>query len=702
MPLMGFGQYALINEIGWVDSTEDKVWVEFYIFDIEEIDVSEINLYFKNKLIWFPDGLIVESEYFSIELDASLFENEHSQKSIFATGHDELELIYDGSLLHAAPMKCIPTGASLAWQGFTFVYTSQPSRNQANSIESIGVNPVELELSKPGGFYSQEIVVESNSALSNNQMVHWNMGDVPITKGSDVMLSLGIEVESGAEAAELAYIEASGYQLNPVGIIHTAEIRCFQVFDQGCPVSEISRNTYFLRDEDDTKYQLPVISITSEDKSFFGPKGIYGYGESGINFDLRGANWERPATIEYFDGGEQLLQQNIGVRIRGKSSRYSPQKSFKIYAREEYGKKKLDNVFFPQLGDEKLKRINIRTPHNDFINSLLTDHVAMKMAEEMNIDAPKSERCVLYLNGEFWGIYALQESIDEHFVETNFDIEDAEVLIVDSDKEWPFGYAEILNFALNKKDLQAEDMNYLRARIDLPSMMEYYALQIYLANWDWPQKNVKAWLGEEGEPLRYFFFDGDACFNKIEHKSLERFHPQLNTADHSALFSLLMTNQKFRSDFMSVLLNNMETKFSTPEVLDLITKAAEEIDPLINQQIARWGYPQSKIAWENSVQSMNLFAIYRKAELMKSIESLFGSLVPVYPNPVFKGQTIFFDSFGLFSGTFSFEVFDNSGRIVAQGQSSDDQIADLNLESGNYVILLNNGQVSRPARITID
>ena len=153
---------------------------------------------------------------------------------------------------------------------------------------------------------------------------------------------------------------------------------------------------------------------------------------------------------------------------------------------------------------------------------------------------------------------------------------------------------------------------------------------------------------------------------------------------------------------MSVLLNNMETKFSTPEVLDLITKAAKEIDPLINQQIARWGYPQSKIAWVNSVQSMNLFAIYRKAELMKSIESLFGSLVPVYPNPVFKGQTIFFDSFGLFSSTFSFEVFDNRGRIVAQGQSSDDQIADLNLESGNYVILLNNGQVSRPARITID
>lgn len=703
IPYFGFAQYALINEVGRVEESPDSVWVEFYVSELQVIDRSQLKLYFNNRLIWFPDTEVSEDSYFSIVLDADLVGQNGVEKSVFSPGHIDLELIYNSSLLHAAPMKCIPEGSSLMWQGFSFVYSAQPSRNQENNDQVLALSPVQLDLNFLGGSYDESVDVLVLNNLNQDQSVHWNKGEVPVKSSSDLFPSTGLRVQSGdGGAAELAYIEASGYQIEPLGTIATAEVRSFQVFEKGCPVSEVSRNTYFIGSGDAQRYNLPIVSITTNDAALFGAQGIYGYGESGINFDLRGKKWEKPATIEYFEGGELKLQQNIGLRIRGKSSRYSPQKSFKVYAREEYGKKKLDNVFFPSLGDEKLKRINLRTPHNDFINSLLTDHVAMQLAKSMNVDAPKSKRCVMYLNGEFWGLYTLQESIDEHFPETNYNVDDEDVLIVDSDQEWPAPYADILNYVKVRTQISDDDLIFLEDRIDLPSMMEYYALQIYLANWDWPQKNVKAWLSSEGEPLRYFFFDGDACFNRIDHPSIERFYPDLNTLDHSNVFSALMTNSTFRSEFMSVLLSKMRDDFSAPNVLAEIGKAEQEIDHLMNDQIARWGYPQSKIAWENSVQSMNLFAIYRQAELMESIESLFGSLVKAYPSPMASGSTLYFDSFGMFSSDYDYQIFDLSGRVVAEGQSSNDQIDNLQLESGSYIALLNANGFSRPSKFTVD
>ena len=30
------------------------------------------------------------------------------------------------------------------------------------------------------------------------------------------------------------------------------------------------------------------------------------------------------------------------------------------------------------------------------------------------------EPCIIYLNGEYWGIYGIREKIDEHYIEDNY------------------------------------------------------------------------------------------------------------------------------------------------------------------------------------------------------------------------------------------------------------------------------------------
>ena len=51
-----------------------------------------------------------------------------------------------------------------------------------------------------------------------------------------------------------------------------------------------------------------------------------------------GKDWERPIHVEWFEtAGDSVLAQNVGVRIQGSSSPALPQKSLRLYAKNDYG-----------------------------------------------------------------------------------------------------------------------------------------------------------------------------------------------------------------------------------------------------------------------------------------------------------------------------------------------------------------------------
>lgn len=607
------------------------------------------------------------------------------QEGVFSNYHPEVQLLKNGESIDRFPERCIPTGGSQVKFEGEWKYIAEATPQEENSEDFLEMQEQVVNLNVDGGYYDYRPVLDYDGILYPNSELKWNDGSVELNAESANLDAHTFPFD--APNAELSYIEASGYQIPPQGDIHTAIVRQFQVYQYGCPVGPVLRKTFFLGNGENSRYQLPVVSINTADDNLFSDDGIYGYGETGINFDYRGKDWERPATVEYFENGQLKLSQNIGLRIRGKSSRYSPQKSFKLYAREEYGTKKFENVFFPELGDNKLKRLNLRTPHNDFIRSMTADHLAAKLVEDLDIDAPMSERCVLYVNGEYWGLYSLQESMDNHYPETRYDVNDDDVLEVDNDRAFPAEYQQVIDFVTAKNSLSDADLSWLGARVDLNSMKEYYAAQILFANWDWPQKNVKAWLStEENVPLRYFFFDCDACFQRTDHEGIQRFYPERNTADHSVLFSTLMTHKGFRDGFFETYLGLLKGPLKTQNLLDGVRAATQEIEPYIDQHIARWGYPQSRSAWEASVESIELFSIKRSAEVLDDIEEILGGNVNVYPNPARSGDVINLSSFGLLDKSFVYTIYDLSGKRVQSGTGLGGSIQLSNLASGQYFL----------------
>ena len=124
----------------------------------------------------------------------------------------------------------------------------------------------------------------------------------------------------------------------------------------------VTSKTYFITKEELSQFQrFTVISlVTDPDNLFDADRGIMvlgnlfmEYKKSGkydpdkpfdfhkeCNYCSKGSDWEREVSMSFFVNGELTIDQNVGIRIKGQSTRDMPQKSFSVYARKKYGKKK--------------------------------------------------------------------------------------------------------------------------------------------------------------------------------------------------------------------------------------------------------------------------------------------------------------------------------------------------------------------------
>ena len=154
--------------------------------------------------------------------------------------------------------------------------------------------------------------------------------------------------------------------------------------------SEINSRTYFVTTDELAVYQdFTVVSIVTNPENLYDPDiGIYVTGtmyqewkksdeydpkqspwdkNGKCNYFQRGKEWEREAFVTIFEKGEKLVQQNMGIIIKGASTRNNAGKSFNLHAKKKYGKSSLDAELFKDNYDIKGKLIegDIKIPSVD-------------------------------------------------------------------------------------------------------------------------------------------------------------------------------------------------------------------------------------------------------------------------------------------------------------------------------------------------
>jgi len=127
-----------------------------------------------------------------------------------------------------------------------------------------------------------------------------------------------------------------------------------------------------------------------------------------------------------------------GIRIHGGRSRaVSPKKSYRIYFRKSYGGPgRLGYALFEDSVVTKFDKLVLRAGYNDAFSYLneeleptvqstgaayIRDQVVRNLHRDLGQPIAHGSWVLLYLNGEFWGLYNLAERIDLQFLQSYSD-----------------------------------------------------------------------------------------------------------------------------------------------------------------------------------------------------------------------------------------------------------------------------------------
>ncbi len=398
---------------------------------------------------------------------------------------------------------------------------------------------------------------------------------------------------------------------------------------------------------------LPVVSICTDSLSLFDhdtglfvpgycfdPLNPYGSG----NYFQRGRHWERSAAFAYYDPAGGELEQDCGLRVHGNSQRMLVQKGLSLYARKEYGAGRFQYPFFGTTNThafkhssiQAFKRLVLRPWSTSWTGAGVEDWLCQHLAEPLRCDHLATRPVVLFLNGEYWGVYFLEEKADEHYLEEHYRVPHHEVdLIACWGQETENGNATRWNTFyrwLQQADLSRDDdYNHLASQVDIDALIDYMLLQLLVLNDDWPVNNVRSWATTD-RPWRWIFFDGDGTLvpfpgaaSVLDHMTFNMQRKSTRTSlESTLLFRRLLANRQFLERTMRRLKEIVDSHFSYETTAPLLHGIVEDLRSEVPYQRDRFAKPLSIASWEAAVGGIDDFLRIEPQDIVEEYARYFG------------------------------------------------------------------------------
>lgn len=362
-------------------------------------------------------------------------------------------------------------------------------------------------------------------------------------------------------------------------------------------LSDIVTETYFVGFEKKTEYNnYAIISLISDPANLFDEDyGIYGNGKNVAEMEASGESpsyldsnamnvgkeWEREAVIQFWDETwEKQINQKVGIRISGQSTRSAAQKSFNVYARDIYDEEDiLTYNFFENMPYSSIK---IRNGGSKHAESKIMDGFLQELAAERDVSIQAYRPCVVFLNGEYWGLYNIRERYNEEYFQNHYGIRKENIWMLDAGGISIGSYDAWNDFEAVKKYITENDMsiseNYEGAceLLDIESLIDFYCINLYIDNTDVAfDKNMYVWrsvhVGEseyEDCKWRFMLYDMDESMGAAENNTFinsEWWKEEFDLMDEPIMKGL-MKNKEFRKLFYQTFLEIAETTFPYEKV----------------------------------------------------------------------------------------------------------------------------------------
>ncbi len=631
-------EYSAANRLTITNNYGEKAdWIELYNAGSTTIDLSGYHLSDRenNPDKWaFPSGTTLGPGQYLL---------------VFADGHDE----FSGGTYHTNFKLTQTTGNDQ-------VVLANP---QGNILEVHYFNPPNLKDQSygrsPDGSNNWKVfpTPTPNAANTTASFSHYSAMPHISPQAGFYAGTLSISLSTDEPNAQIRYT-TDGSEPTPASTLYTGPFpisattviraRSFSNDNQVLP-GHIATNTYFINDEHD----MYVISIAGDDL-----------------LDLMNGSWgiEPQGSFEIFDPQGNFLEEAVGeYNKHGNDSWAYDQRGIDYITRDQFGyNNAIHQKIFSLKERDKFQRLILKAAANDNYpfepgGAHIRDAYVHTLSQRagLELDERTYEPCVLYVNGQYWGIYEIREKVDDNDF-TKYYYNQGKKWI-DFIKTWGTTWEEygswddwydLYDFILANDLSLEENYQYVQDRFNLLSLVDYMIINTHVVCKDWLIWNTAWWRGRkpdgQAKRWRYTLWDMDATFGHyINYTGIPDPSPNADPCynqpqlvddpeGHTEMLQALLENQDFHDLYVNRYADLLNTYFTCDSMIGILDELLARIEPEMPRHIQRWG--GSMAEWQQNVQDLKDF-IYTRCTVINGgisdcyeVEGPYPLLVNIYPS----------------------------------------------------------------------
>jgi len=416
--------------------------------------------------------------------------------------------------------------------------------------------------------------------------------------------------------------DASTLYSGPIPISATASLRAIAYSnDPALLPSLIETNTYFFGED---IHEVMTVNIAGGSLS----DGTWSWG--GDEF----------THIEFFTpGGTFLVEATGDSNEHGNDSNAYPQKGFDYITRDAMGyDNEVQYPVFSSSDRQGYERLIFKAAANDNYPSSGGAHIRdsyvheLSLLGDLHLDERKVEMCVLYINGEFWGVYDVREKVDDiDYTKFYFNQPDG---FVDFLKTWGGTWTEygngadwysLVDFITGNDMTNQANYDYVLTQYNHMSLIDYFILNGYVVCTDWLNWNTAWWRGRnpngDARRWRYALWDNDATFDHyVNYTGVPSTQPNADPCQvddmgdvggqgHIPVLNALFNNENFFADYVQRYATLSNSIFSCEQMIGVLDSMIAVIEPEMPRQCERWGGNVGE--WQSNVQQLRDFILAR-------------------------------------------------------------------------------------------
>ncbi len=555
-------------------------------------------------------------------------------------------------------------------------------------------DPEALILCNPFGLYDKAFTLTIEKKNEQNT-IYYTLDGSPADMTSAIFPKTGIFVKNSTKKSDyiltpnVAKIEDYGLVFNFTDFGYIEKGVCLSLVEYDKDGNEVARKRgTFIVSEKANQYKIPIVCLTMPKENWLGidnRDGLYNrnYHQNNVDDKYRG-------YLEYYDpttGKSFALESQFkrgGNWTRGEWQRSINCNFTKNDNGEKNPKPKFDIFYQPTMTGGSLKgeitRFRLHNGGNcssanwNDMGTFFTDaYIQALIGNKANVGTTGYRPVLVYLNGEYWGIYTMREHNSDQYLNAHYGVKKSEVLFVERGWNEPnagYGweiqegeyldcklainelYEDLFGFNWDKNDIPyynwdasgwektGKGTKYEKfcQLVDVNSFIDYILINAYIGNWDFMGNNFRMWKTKTVDPenpyadgkWRFLVHDVDFGFehsdgnNRVTNKMYNYFDYYLGKTSLDGkselpgpLHYLILYLPCHNSEFVKALKARMPFIKSLFESSSKLTEMKNEYAPYYQDRINRWNWVYYRYdTWDNALTRL----AQKQKEKMKIID----------------------------------------------------------------------------------